>query len=215
MISELMARVARRDVFTVILCGLALWLAPGLRAVQPYTPKTADPLLDPWRWQKLAELDGTNPQCLAQGEDGAMWFGVAEGVRRFDGTSWTLYQAEDGLVGAQVTVLCSSKAGPIYAGTARGLSGFVQGKWGRLFPMQTNHAVNIRCIIEAVDGGIWAGADDFLLQAKDQNLTLYAKSEQVAPLGQAFPGVNVVALPKNIPMRDLVLLSPLRHTRHR
>ena len=141
-----MARVMKRDAFTAISCCLALLLVPGLRAVQPYTPQMADPLLDPWRWQKLTELDGTNPQCLAQGEDGAMWCGVAQGVRRYDGTSWTLYQAEDGLVGTQVNVLCSSKAGPIYAGTARGLSGYVQGKWGRLFPMQTNRAVNIRCI---------------------------------------------------------------------
>ena len=56
-------------------------------AVQPYTPVHPDPVLEPWRWTVYPELRGFGLWCLAEDHDGNMWFGVYDGVRRYDGTS--------------------------------------------------------------------------------------------------------------------------------
>src|SRR5207244_1675654 len=136
--------------------------------VQSYTPTVADPLLDRWRWQKLTALDGKAPLCVAEAADGARWFGMADGVMRYDGERWRQYTPEDGLVGKPATVLTPASDGRIYAGSASGLSRFSNGKWERVFPRTSDRKAQIYGVVASSDGSIWAGSDGFILKIKDQ-----------------------------------------------
>ena len=87
------------------------------RAVQPYQPVHPDPLSEPWRYRSFPELKGQGLNSMAEARDGAIWFGVDRGARRYDGVHWTLYTPEDGLLGAPVRSLCSATDGSVYAAT--------------------------------------------------------------------------------------------------
>ena len=66
--------------------GILLVVLAGVcTADEPYTPVHPDPVMEPWRWRSFPELKGRGLQCLAEDRDGAMWFGLEDGVRRYDG----------------------------------------------------------------------------------------------------------------------------------
>ena len=185
-------------------CLLLLALLPALRAVQPYAPQMADPIMDLWRWQKIAELDGKSPRSLTEGKDGAMWFGVTDGVMRFDGERWQTYTPKDGLVGTAPAVLRTAKDGKIYAGSPNGISRFSDGRWERIFPTTPGAKVLIYSLVVATDGSVWAGSDGLMLHVQDKTFTVFGPASRSAALRQALPEATIVSLPENIPMGDLV-----------
>ena len=145
---------------------IGLWVCLGLasgsfldrgEASQPYTPSSPDPVLESWRWRSFPELKGLGLRCMAEDKDGNMWFGVDEGVQRYDGVNWTAYTPEDGLLGAPVIVLCATRDGSVYAGTEMGISRFSEGTWNRAFPPEGDLPWDIHDLMEAVDGSLWAG----------------------------------------------------------
>ena len=109
--------------YVIILVLLVLTVAECW-AVQPYEPVQPDPFLEPWRWQFFDELNGQGLQCLAEDSSGNMWFGIDEGVVRYDGINWTTYRPEDGLHGAPVITLYADRDSDVFAGTAQGISRF-------------------------------------------------------------------------------------------
>jgi len=62
-----------------------LWVLLAIEcwAVQPYEPLQPDPVLEPWRWRSFPELKGFGLQCMAEDQNGTMWFGLDEGVRSY------------------------------------------------------------------------------------------------------------------------------------
>ena len=50
-------------------------------AAKPYTPKTADPILEPWRWRHEEALDGLGVMCMAEADDGSLWVLTSHGSR--------------------------------------------------------------------------------------------------------------------------------------
>ncbi|MBC8096910.1 MAG: hypothetical protein H7Y43_13975, partial [Akkermansiaceae bacterium] len=191
----------------VLLCCF-LFAVQGARAVQPYSPQIAEPLLDHWRWQKLPELDGKAPRSMVAGKDGVMWFGVTEGVMRYDGINWTTFPWGEGLPGA-VNALHCSESGDIYAATMRGLSRFTDGKWTQAFPFQTNQSLRISQVMKTGDGTVWAGGSGFLLKGNAQGWVLYCQPNLAPTNRHTFPQITVV--PLNLPMQGS--LQALRETR--
>jgi hypothetical protein len=182
----------------VVACGLLLALAPVSRAVQPYVPKSADPILDPWRWKKIPELEGKQPRCMVEGKDGAMWFGLPAEIVRYDGENWQSIPME---AGETPNVLCCSKTGVIYVGTTQGIDRLIDGKSERLFPRDHAQSARIGNMLAASDGSLWAAAADFILHVKGPVFTLFANAARGDALRQAFPEASVVVLP------DAVLIA--------
>ena len=60
----------------------------GANGSEPYEPVYVDPLTEPWRLRTFPELNGLGAQCVAEGRDGAMWFGTLDGVWSYDGFDW-------------------------------------------------------------------------------------------------------------------------------
>jgi hypothetical protein len=109
-----------------------LWTVPAY-AVQPYTPVSPDPILEPWRWRTYAELKNTIN--MAEASDGSPWIAAGDdGVRHYNGVEVVSYTSEDiGLAGA-VWAICAGRDGAVYAGGDRGISRFKKGQWHRISP---------------------------------------------------------------------------------
>jgi signal transduction histidine kinase/ligand-binding sensor domain-containing protein len=184
--------------------AVLLATAPALHAAVPYTLKTADPLLDAWRWQKLVEFDGKEPRSMVEGADGAMWFGSGDGVVRYDGLQWRYFLAADGLAGTRVGVLRRAKDGTIYAGTEVGIFRFQKERWEKVFPADAATKLPITALICAADGAIWASSGNFLFRLKDGNGTLFAGSAMTEAESRIFSGMKTVVVPSVIPMTTAV-----------
>ncbi len=64
---------------------------------------------------------------IAEAPDGAIWFGGAYGVSRYDGVEWTHHTEANGLPGALVTHLMIDSNGRPWAASGEGFRGFRQG----------------------------------------------------------------------------------------
>ena len=146
-----------------------------VEGAQAYAPQSPDPVLEPWRWQAFPQLNGRGLRCLTEGPDGAIWFGIDNGVLRYDGQAWTSYTREQGLLGEAVNTLCTARSGTIYAGTDHGVSRFdaQTGSWAPVSPMADDFPWNVTALHETRDGAIWAGTAWGALRMNGPEATLY------------------------------------------
>ena len=167
-------------------------------ASQPYTPSSPDPVLESWCWRSFPELKGLGLRCMAEDKDGNMWFGVDDGVRRYDGVNWTAYTSEDGLLGAQVLTLCTTQDGRLYAGTYLGISRFSAGGWSRVFPPEGDLPWYVWDLMEASDGSLWAGTRWGALRLSPEGPTLYTTEEMAAALRVLAPHIPRAIVPDEV-----------------
>ncbi|MDP6777663.1 MAG: PDZ domain-containing protein, partial [Candidatus Latescibacteria bacterium] len=178
--------------FALLAVGLA---AADCWAVQPYTPVHPDPVLEPWRWTVFPELKGLGLQCIAEDREGRMWFGVADGVRVFDGANWTAYTEDDGVLGRPVQALCTARDGSVYAGTYTGVSRFRDGKWQRVFAAKDDIPLNVLAVIEASDRSIWAATWYGALRIRNEKATLHASADFESLILALAPNARFVVSP--------------------
>ncbi|MBT6145731.1 MAG: hypothetical protein HOH74_09890, partial [Gemmatimonadetes bacterium] len=139
---------------------------------EPYTPTIADPILDARNWTRYPELSGYGLGCLTQATDGAMWFGLEDEVRRYDGLSWTSYTEADGMAGDDTQALLGARDGSVWVGSKTGISRFADGRWTRVLPPAGEIPWTTWSLTER-DGEIWAGTDLGLLHLAADGPVLY------------------------------------------
>jgi ligand-binding sensor domain-containing protein len=164
-------------------------------AVRPYTPVHPDPVLEPWRWRSFPELKGLGLRCIAEAKDRAIWFGVEDGVRRYDGVKWMAFTEAEGILGSPVVALLGARDGGVYAGTPLGISRFRDGKWSRAFPPEGNLPWMVNDLLEARDGSLWAGTGWGALHLGREGATLYTTEDRGAALRALMPGLRVSIVP--------------------
>ncbi|MDP3070853.1 MAG: ATP-binding protein [Opitutaceae bacterium] len=185
----------RRGLFSLLLGAVA----HSVFAAQPYVPKVTDPLLDSSHWQKIAELDGKNPQCLVEGKDGAVWFGVSHGLMRYDGMKWASHGAKEGAVDSPVTALLSSKAGHILAASELGVMKFDGAAWTQLFRTPVGYPLQFHTLFEAADGALWAATDKCVVKISVDGTVIFAESQFTPGVAAAYPALPVITLPRTRP----------------
>ena len=67
-------------------------------------------------------LAGNVVYSIAQGADGAYWFGTNNGLSRYDGSTWTNYGVPDGLLGTDVYAIAVTSDNQIWVGTRSGVA---------------------------------------------------------------------------------------------
>ncbi|MDH5527137.1 MAG: regulator [Nitrospirota bacterium] len=70
-------------------------------------------------------LAGNVVYAIAQGPDGAYWFGTNHGLTRYDGNRWDIYNRERGLLGEDVYTVVVDADNVVWAGQKGGVSKLV------------------------------------------------------------------------------------------
>jgi ligand-binding sensor domain-containing protein len=60
---------------------------------------------------------------------GNIWFGTQAGISVFDGSSWTTYTTDNGLVSNNILSLATDQDGVVWIGTEGGISSFEDEKF--------------------------------------------------------------------------------------
>lgn len=185
---------AHRLAWCLVLCALTLGAVLG-RGAQPYQPVFGDPLRERWRWRSFLELSGLDVQCMAEGADGTMWFGTANGLWSYDGFDWVFHT--DG-VGRIVTALCGRPDGAMFAGGDWGISRFADGRWTKLLTpsrdrIRTIDDALVKKLVVARDGSLWAATLHGVFHLQDSVWTLYTDAENAARV-RADPKLAEIAI---------------------
>ena len=149
-----MIRLAIRGLLAILLvaaAGPSLALNPALQPTQY--------VLD--NWQIADGLPQSTVQTLARTPDGYLWVGTQEGLARFDGARFVVFEPgnESAIPNKNITALHIDKAGTLWIGTRSGLALFEHGHF-RSGPRAGELArAFIRAIAESSNGHIWIGTE--------------------------------------------------------
>ena len=100
---------------------------------------------------------------ILQDRHGYMWFGTWDGLNKYDGYSYTIYNTSDGLSDHTIRCLVEDEQGNLWVGTNRGLNKFNRREQSfEQFLFQTPDSTNqpfgtVRSIVLSGDSVMWIG----------------------------------------------------------
>jgi two-component system sensor histidine kinase/response regulator len=123
-------------------------------------------------WQTREGLPHSHVQAIAQTRDGYIWFGTEEGLVRFDGARFTVFDKTntEAIRVNSIWSLHEDRNGYLWIGTPAGLIRFKDGKFSSYYG---DSSTGINCIYEARDGTVWVGTQSGLLSFKGEHLTKF------------------------------------------
>jgi len=178
---------------------------------QTFTPEFADPLLESWRWKQIPELRGKGIRCIIESNDCSIWFGVDNGIYRYNGKDWTFYSSENSCIQGPINVLSKTNDGSILAGSTNGLYEFQNNKWKTLIAGNNRTHTNVVSIKTISNDCILAGVNQGILIFKGSKRALITTKPYFNSFKQLFPDIKLIGLPdidvfqKKLPKVDGVL----------
>lgn len=145
-------------------------------SVEPYRIRFADPLGQPWRISRYPELQGRAVRSMTEDSVGNMWFGVCNGVVRYDGIHWQDHTADEGLFTGHVESVAARPDGSIIAATQHGLFELSGNQWQRLFPDNPDVSFPVTKVIVTPEDVVWACSTWGMLRLEAGESTLYTSS---------------------------------------
>ena len=128
-------------------------------------------------WRTVSKAEGLvddNVLCIGESRDGALWFGTAEGVSRYDGITWQSHTVADGLAGSEVRSAYESADGAMWFGTSAGVSRYDGGSWESFTTGDGLPDGDVRSICQSGDGAIWVAVGDHVVRYDGVNWQAYA-----------------------------------------
>lgn len=127
-------------------------------------------------WEIFSVNDGLpngDVQTILEDSLGNLWVGTTAGAAVYDGSTWHVVTAQDGLlIGEAVQSIMSDREGTIWIGTTAGISQFYPpaqfspaalrdlGRWRHLTRANGLASNNIQALFETQTGEIWIGTRD-------------------------------------------------------
>ncbi len=143
-------------------CGALL----ALCALAPMSSLALDPSLRPSQyvldnWQIPDGLPQTSAQAVARTPDGYLWVGTQEGLARFDGVRFVVYDntTDAGLPDKYIVALFVDRAGRLWIGTRTGLAVLEGGTFRRYDRIPALADAYVRTIGEDTSGRVWVGTE--------------------------------------------------------
>jgi len=143
-------------VLLVAVAGQALALEPALRPSQY--------VLD--NWQIPEGLPQTSAQSIARTPDGYLWIGTEEGLARFDGVRFTVFNTdnESGIPNKDISILSVDRAGRLWIGTRSGIAVLEKGRFTPIDKIKGLARAYVRVIVEGKTGRLWVGTETGLFE---------------------------------------------------
>ncbi len=147
----------------------ARWLFLVLATCQPAISATVEYSHRIWRIED--GLPQNKIQAIAQTPDGYLWVGTSEGLARFDGVRFTVFDRSNtpALQDDSILALTTARDGSLWIGTEGG--GLLHYRAGSFRAFGATEGLTngfIRAIHEDDDGVVWAGADRGLFRMTGQ-----------------------------------------------
>ena len=139
-------------------CIALLVLLPAAMAVP--APAPAPPLESPRRFDRWTTDNGlpqSSVYSIAQTRDGYLWFTTLDGLVRFDGARFTVYDASNtaGLAGNRFVCLDEGRDGTLWVGSEDGVVYAVEDGRATAYGLEDGRRPYIHAVREAGDGAVW------------------------------------------------------------
>jgi ligand-binding sensor domain-containing protein/signal transduction histidine kinase len=159
---------------------------------------TALPALDPAvplsqyghdAWTSDSGLPQNSITTILQTRDGYIWLGTQEGLVRFDGVRFTVFDTRNtkALSDDWVQALLQTRDGTLWIGTVAGLVSMKDGAFSPRFPDRLSHAA-VEALFEGRDGSVWVGSELGASRIVDGRITTFSR-----PDGLPAPRVRAIA----------------------
>ena len=132
-------------------------------------------------WQAESGLPQNSVNTMIQTRDGYLWLGTQEGLVRFDGVRFVVFNSKNvaGLKLNYITALFEDAQGTLWIGTnGGGVSRFKDGKFTNYSTDEGLSSRIVRSVYGSEDGSLWAGTGGGgLNRFKDGRFTIYGVKE--------------------------------------
>ncbi len=113
-------------------------------------------------WQTKEGLPQNSVNCIIQSANGYVWFGTEEGLVRFDGVRFTVYDKRNtrAITDNDVISLCEARDSTLWIGTGRGVVKLKDGLFTAIPIQEGTSETAVRTIVEDRDRALWFGTSD-------------------------------------------------------
>jgi len=134
----------------------------------PRSQRVTDQLQD--SYTSVNGLPQSTVQSLTRTRDGYLWVGTQDGLARFDGTRFKVFnpQNTEGLTRSHIRALSGARDGSLWIGTQS--SGVIHVVGGKFIPYSVHEGLLnpfVRCIFEDSKGAVWFGTLGGLARWRD------------------------------------------------
>ncbi len=163
-----------------MLAGATLGLVVSASSAQALDPTRRLDLFPVDTWTSDDGLPQNTIRAILQSRDGYLWMGTQEGLVRFDGVRFVVYDTANtpGLRNHYVHTLVEAHSGDLWLGTSDGVVRFHGGRPQAIPSEAQLRGVVVRAMLEDRDGAIWVGTEGFgLLRWKDGAVRRFTAEE--------------------------------------
>ena len=134
-------------------------------------------------WKTREGLPQSSAEVLVQSRDGYVWIGTQEGLARFDGVRFVVFDraSTPELRHNRILALLEDRRGRLWIGTEGGGLTVLQDGRFRTFGRADGLASDIvRALAEDVEGTLWIGTEAGLQSRDDRSFTAWADSDGIS-----------------------------------
>ncbi len=126
-------------------------------------------------WQTENGLPHNTILAMHQSEDGYLWLATEEGLVRFDGLRFTVFdkQNTEQIASNRIQVLSEDRSGNLWIGTSEGIIELSRNRFTAYTTKEGLSDNNIGSIYEDREGSIWIGTSAGLNRFRDGQITAY------------------------------------------
>ncbi len=130
-------------------------------------------------WQTEHGLPQNTVTAIIRTRDGSLWFGTHEGLVRFDGASFTVFDGKETPLLAQGSTLAlmEDHQGRIWIGRSESVLRYEDGVFSLVLDLQTGDQGAVWSFCETADSTVWAAASRGLLRWRGKEFTRFTRHE--------------------------------------
>ena len=132
-------------------------------------------------WLTENGLPQNTVHAIAQTRDGYIWIGTEEGLARFDGIKFTVFDKQNTaqLKSNYIRALLADRQGALWIGTAEGLVRMLNGKFTTFTTNEGLPSNTIQAVCEDREGNLWVATATGLGVFKNGSLTTFTTKERL------------------------------------
>lgn len=131
------------------------------------------------RWQTEQGLPQNTVQALSQTRDGYLWVGTMDGLARFDGVRFTVFDSRTvpELGSGSILGLMEDAEGNLWIGRNGGATIYRNGRFQAAFAEEATAGTSVWSFCQGRDGVVWAATDNGLVRWEKGLTRVYRKAD--------------------------------------